>query len=223
MPKDFLSFVRRSADLVRALRKITVGSAIAAAGVSATPSPATAQLSDTPTPQGVTPTIVDRARKAGKLILQLPGTTTAYFTAQHRSHRSHSSHRSHFSSSGGGAAPAPAPPVTRTPPPVRTAPGASTLDLTEPAPANTVTGEVVAIDTDARTLTIRQSATVRTTFAYRDDSKFETSLAVGVRFDDFAGANDGRLPIVTRDKVQITWRTTPDGKTQIVTSVKKVP
>ena len=224
MPKDFLSLVRRSSDLVRALRKITVGSAIAATGVSATPSPATAaQLPGTLTPQGLTPIIVDRARKAGKLVLQLPGATTAYLRAEHRSHRSHSSHRSHFSSSGGGSAPAPAPPVTRTPPPVRTAPGESTLDLTEPAPANAITGEIVAIDADARTVTIRQSATMRATFAYRDDSKFETSLGVGVRFDDFASANDGRLPITMRDKVQITWRTAPDGKTQIVTSAKKVP
>jgi hypothetical protein len=97
------------------------------------------------------------------------------------------------------------------------------LDLTRPAPANAVTGEVVTINTVARTLTIRQSPTVTKVFAYRDDSKFETSLGVGVRFDDFAGANDGRLPIANRDKVQITWRTAPDGKTQIVTAVKKVP
>ena len=221
MHRDFLSFVRRPADLLKALQRITVGGVIAATGVSVPPSTATAaELSITS--EGQTPTIVDRARKATKLVLQLPG-TAANLSAAHRSHRSHSSHRSHFSSSGGGTVPAPTPPVTRTPPPVRTTPGATTLDLAEPIPANAVTGEVVAIDTDARTFTIRESVSVRSTFAYRDDSKFETALGVGVRFDDFAGANDGRLPIAIRERVQITWRTAPAGRTQIVTSVKKVP
>jgi hypothetical protein len=84
-----------------------------------------------------------------------------------------------------------------------------------------VSGEVVSIDTDARTITIRESSTVRTIFAYRDDSKFEGTVGVPVRFDDYADANQGRLPVTNRDKVQITWRTSPDGNTRIVNTIKK--
>jgi len=224
--RDFLSFIRRPADLLKTLGKITLGSAIAATGVAATPSPATAASSPgTVAPQALRPTIVDRARKTGKLVLQLPGTTAAFLRADHRSHRSHSSHRSHFSSSGGGAtapAPAPAPPVTRTPP--RPAPGASTLDLSDStAQGIFVSGEVISISTVARTMIVRQSTGVSTVFAYRDDSKFQSGIGVAVRFDDFSGENNGRLPVATRDKVQISWRMSPDGKTRIVSTVKKTP
>lgn len=228
MRRDFLSLIGRPADLLKALRKIAVGGLIATTGASAAPSPVdAAQPSQAVPANTLTPTIVDRARKGAKLVLQLPGMTMASLSAAHRSHQSHSSHRSHVSSSGGGApaprpAPAPARPVT--PAPTRPAPGSTTaLDLTDPTAANAVRGEVVAIDTDARTITIRESATVRTTFAYRDDSKFETTVGVTVRLDDFADANSGRLPVATRDKVQITWRTSPDGKSRIVNTVKKTP
>jgi hypothetical protein len=86
-----------------------------------------------------------------------------------------------------------------------------------------VSGEVVAVNTDARTITLKPNATTRTTFAYRDDSKFQTSLGVALRFDEYSDANSGRLPITTGDKVEIQWRTSADGKTQIISSVQKKP
>lgn len=225
--KDFLSFVRRPTDLLKSLRRITVGGLIAAAGTGVgTPTTAT-ELPKPAAPEAVSPTIVDRSRKAAKLVLQLPG-AVGLMSAEHRSHRSHSSHRSHVSSSGGGA-PAPAPPRTTTPPPrtapVREAPGtASAVDLTTPTSlANAVAGEVVAINIDARTITVRETptTTTRRTFTYRDDTKFQAMAGVTFRFDDFADANAGRLPIATGDKVEIQWRTSADGKTQIVSTVLK--
>lgn len=228
--KDFLSFVRRPKDLLKNLRRITVGGLIAAAGSGVgTPTSAT-ELPRPVTPEATSPTIVDRSRKAAKLVLQLPG-TMGFMRAEHRSHRSHSSHRSHFSGSGGGASapapaptPAPAPPRT---PPVREAPGtASAVDLTTPASlANAVAGEVVGINIDTRTITLRATptSTTRRTFTYRDDSKFQATLGVTFRFDDFADANGGRLPISTGDKVEVQWRTSPDGKTQIISTVQRKP
>lgn len=226
--KDFFTLVRRPTDLLKNLRRITVGGLIATAGTAAgTTVSATGPLKPA-TPHAASPTIVDRSRKVAKLVLRLPGTMGSVHADQ-RSHRSHSSHRSHVSSSGGGAS-APAPPPTSTPPartaPVREAPGtASTVDLTAPALANAVAGEVVAINLDARTITIRETATstARRTFTYRDDSTFAAVAGVTFRFDDFADANGGRLPIAAGDKVDIQWRTAADGKTQIISTVQKKP
>lgn len=210
MPRDFLKLVGRPTDLLKALRRITLGGVIAATGLSASPSAAAPSESSGGPAPSLTPTIVDRSRKAARLVLQLPG-TVAFLGAAHRSHRSHSSHRS----SSGGGAPAP---VVPQPPPVRT-PAEAPITLTEPTTANTAAGEVVAIDTNARTIVVKQSATVRKTFSYRDDSKFETALGATFRFDDFADANNGRVPLSIGDKVQIKWRM--NGKTQIVTTVQK--
>jgi hypothetical protein len=214
--RDFLSLVRRPSDLLKALRKITVGGVITTTGVSAAALPAAGAeaLGGVPT-EGLTPTIVDRSRKVAKVLLQIPG-STALLRAEHRSHRSHSSHRSHYSSSGGAVAPAPVP-STPTPPPAST----STLDLTDSTAAYWLSGEVVSVDTATRTVTIRQSATSTTTFAYRDDSKFETSVGVSIRFDDYADSNRGRVPVGARDKVDFRWRTAPDGKTPILSTIKK--
>ena len=225
MTKDFLRFVKRPSDLLSALRAIAFGGAIAAVGVTPTSGVAAERPLSVPAPT-VAPLIVDRSRKAPKLILRLPGAATQ-FRAEHRSH---SSHRSHYSSSTGGgstSAPAPRAPAAPTPTPTptpRSAPATATsLGLVSSPGENLTSGEVVLIDTDARTLDIRESATVRTKFAYRDDSKFKTSLGVLIRFDDFSDANSGKLPIATREKVQILWRMSTDGKTRIVTTVRKQP
>jgi hypothetical protein len=88
-----------------------------------------------------------------------------------------------------------------------------------------LSGEIVAIDVQARTIAIKltPTATTSTTVAYRDDSKFQGTVGVGVRFDDYADANAGRLPVALREKVQITWRMSPDGKTRILATIKKLP
>jgi hypothetical protein len=220
VPRDFLSLLSRPADLLKALRKIAIGSVIATTGVSATPPTAAAAESPGKVPaQGLTPTIVDRSRKAAKLVLQLPG-TTGFLNAEHRSHRSHSSHRSHYSSSGGGGTPSP--PTTR-PRTTPTPESPSTLDLNDPTAVRTLSGVVVGVDRLSRTITVRDTANLASVFAYRDDSKVETSVGVTVRFDDFADANPGQFPVALRDKVRMTWRTSPDGNARIVNTIKKTP
>lgn len=214
--------MRRPGRLLRTLHQIAVGGVIAATGTAVAPSTGEASeaaKSESPS-ASVTASVVDRSRKGVKLLLRLPGQVGLVGAA----HRSHSSHRSHVSSSGGGAPaprPAPAPPAAR-PQPTRPAPdSAGTLGLAAlPATATAVSGEVVAIDTDLRTITIKPTATTRTTFGYRDDSKFQTALGVAVRFDDFSDANNGRLPIAAGDKVEIQWRTSGD-RTQIISTVQK--
>ncbi len=84
-----------SAGVTRNLRRITLGAAIAVAsafGFSAA-TPAVASVSPS-----TDTTIVNRAEKKAKLILQLP-TSDGTLMAQHRSHSSHSSHGSHRSHS----------------------------------------------------------------------------------------------------------------------------
>jgi hypothetical protein len=212
MPRDFLRLVRRPGDLIKALRQIAFGGVVAATGLSTTVAGSATPLDSlAPSSPGLTPTIVDRSKKTAKLLLQLPGTVTN-LVAQHRSHRSHSSHRSHFSSSGG-SVPAPVRPV---PAP---APRAAT-----PAPtAVFVTGQIESIDRVNRVFVIRQTATVKRTFAYRDDTKMETALGGSLRFDEFADSNSGRLPLAVGDKVRVTWRVLTGGKTEIATTVQKTP
>lgn len=224
MGKDFLSFVRRPGSLLRILRQVTVGGVIAATGTTVAPSTGeAAEIPKSEPPTSVMANVLDRSRKGVKLVLSLPG-HVGFLGAAHRSHQSHRSHVS--SSSGGSTAPRPAPArPADPPPPTRPAPdSARTLGLAAlPATGTAVSGEVVAIDTDARTITIRPTATTRTTFGYRDDSKFQTALGVPLRFDDFSDANNGRLPIAAGDKVEIQWRTSTDGKIQLITTVQKKP
>lgn len=216
MAKDFMILVRRPADLLKALGRIAVGGAMAATGVSAA-SPSNAASTSSPTGStSLTPLIVDRHKKAPKVLLQIPGVGSAYISPDHRSHRSHSSHRSHFSSSGGTATPA-RPPARQ--PPARQPAAAlpATLAL------EGVSGEVTGIDKVARTITVKQSETVTATYAYRDDSKFETAIGVNVRFDDFANENAGRVPVARGQKVHLTWRTSTGVKTRIITTIKINP
>src|SRR5688572_21560345 len=110
MARDFLRFVPRPSNLAKALKKITVGGLFAATGLGGT---VQAEAVPTVAPADPDVSLVDRAKKVGKLVLRLPGPASS-LVAQHRSHRSHSSHRSHYSSSSGGgtaAIPAPAPTV----------------------------------------------------------------------------------------------------------------
>lgn len=225
--KDFLTLVRRPTDLIRSLRRIAVGGMIAAAGTGAA-TPASAATELPATPPAISPNIVDRSKKAAKFVLQLPG-SVGFLGAEHRSHRSHSSHRSHYSSAGGGAsapapAPRPAPTPAPRPAPVREAAAAATvLDLTQ-AEANTITAEIVTVASALRTVTVRQTATSpRMTFGFRDDTTFQTTPGLSVRFDDFAEANSGRLPIKAGDKVEFQWRTSADGKAQIITTILRKP
>lgn len=242
MAKDFLRLFPRPADLLTALRRITASGLLAAAGFSAH---AAASPAVPDGPQGADPstavqatTIVDRSRKKPMLLLRLPNTAFSG-EPQHRSHRSHSSHYS----GGGGAASAPAPAR-------RTEPAPAPAPATAPAPANRLVGEptppspnsassalsaltavgptyagvIESIDRQARTVTIRRVGTPETrVFSYRDDSKLQTVTGSSIRFDEFGEMSGGQIPVAKDDKVQVTWRTSTDGKTSIVTTVTKTP
>jgi hypothetical protein len=212
VPRDFLKLVTRPADLLKALRNMAFGGVVAATGLSAPAAEAGEHTHAGSTPTR-NPTIVDRSKKAAKLVLEIPG-HGAGLTAQHRSHRSHSSHRSHYSSAGG----------TRGAPVVRPAPVPKTPAVaatTIPAAVNGIVGEIESIDTVKRVLVIKQTATVKKVFSYRDDTKFETLSGGTIRFDEFADSSGGRLPVVVGDRVQLKWRMSSDGKSQIASAVQK--
>ncbi len=214
MARDFLRFVPRPVDLVKALRRIAFGSLLASTGFGATSQAA----STTTVGESAGATIVDRSKKVAKLILKLPGTASS-FVAQHRSHRSHSSHRSHYSGSGGVAAPV-LPPPTPAVPPVRATPS-PVPPAAAAVPTNTMTGEVTSVDKEKRTFLFKQSETVWRTISYRDDTKFETEAGASIRFDDFAGTRNGQVPIAKGDKVDLSWRMSADGRMPIAVIISK--
>jgi len=266
MATDLLRLFPRPADLLTALRRITVGGLLAAAGLSIPAAAGPAATADRgPLVQATT--IVDRSRKKPALLLRLPNSS---FTGdpQHRSHRSHSSHRS--GSSGGSVAapvaPRKAEPTKQGGSERRVGPngaiarcgngglvfadlGAATCSgsggvtewfaplsaaATSTAPpaamgllgnsAASFTGVIEAIDRQVRTITIRMAGTPTTRiFAYRDDSKLQTVTGSSIRFDEFGEMSGGQIPVANNDKVQVTWRTSTDGKTSIITTVTKTP
>ncbi len=216
MARDFLRFVPRPVDLLKALRRIAVGSLIASTGFSATSQAA----STTTVGESAGATIVDRSKKVAKLILKLPGTAFS-FVAQHRSHRSHSSHRSHYSGSGGSAAAPVLPPPAPAVPPVRATPSLVPPAAAVAVPTNTMTGEVASVDKEKRTFLFKQSETIWRTISYRDDTKFETEAGASIRFDDFAGTRNGQVPIAKGDKVELSWRMSADGRMPIAVIILK--
>lgn len=230
MAGDFLRLVARPANLLVALRRITVGGLLTAAGLHTGQAFAAPSMSSSDLARVMqAPPIVDRSRKRPALLLRLPD-RALMGDPQHRSHRSHSSHRS---SSGGGSV---APPVA----PRRTEPAPTNRLAGEPAPPTTnttpttsalaaaslvtVSGVVETIDRQARTISVRLtgSPTLRI-FAYRDDSKIETVTGSSIRFDEFGEMSGGQIPVAKDDKVRVAWRTSADGKTQVLTSVTKTP
>lgn len=232
MATDFMRLVKRPTSLITALRRLAVGSLLTAAGLSASQAaakPATGAevigaVQDT--------IIVDRSRKRPALLLRLPA-SASFGSPQHRSHRSHSSHRS---STGGGAVAAPVVPPKSSPPatpttrsgmavPPAAATGAATAALGLMDDTSTaVAGIIESFDRQARTITVRTSgAPALRVFAYRDDSKLETITGSSIRFDEFSEMSGGQIPVTKNDKVRVVWRTSTDGKTQIVTSLTKTP
>ncbi len=206
MARDFMKMFGHPVSLARALRKLTLGSVIAVTGLPvATPAagPNETPLEGAPSAGA---TIVNRSKKAGKLILQLPG-STAYVSTEHRSHRSHSSHRSHYSSVGGTTTTAPRP----TPPP--TSPNTVVA-------ANAVSGEIETIDKVRRTFVVKLASGVKRTFGFRDDTKHTTNAGVTFRFDELSNAADAPLPISIGDKVKVQWRVATDGS-HIATTIRQ--
>jgi len=98
MKRDFLAAFAKPAKLLQQLRKLTVGSAIAAVAL-VSGVPASASTSTTTSQETAKPVIVERSRKAPKLLLKLgsAGRSLSSGFAQHTSHASHSSHSSHSS------------------------------------------------------------------------------------------------------------------------------
>src|SRR5262245_54391175 len=101
MKRDFLAAFAKPARLGRQLRKLTVGSAIAAVAFLSGIPAASAATSTTGSAETGNAVIVERTKKAPKLLLKLgpTGRSLSSGFAQHTSHASHSSHSSHGSHS----------------------------------------------------------------------------------------------------------------------------
>ena len=215
-----MRFVPKPSSLARALRGIFIGSVVATTGLPANAS------TTTPTPSTDTLSIVDRSRKAAKLILRLPG-TALHLSGQHRSHRSHSSHSSHYSSSGGGgSAPRVSPPPVSSP----SSPGPANLAGIVPSPTagggsitstKPVAGEVVSVDRVNKTFVFKITGSVTRTIAYRDETKFQTDKGASIRFDDFAAAASGQVPISQGDKVELIWEVSLASTTPTAVTITK--
>jgi hypothetical protein len=202
--RTFKDLVPRSESLRKRLRQVLSGGAIA--GMGLTPAPVV-QAKDlaTPATDSSPVTIVNRSQKAKKLILQLPS-GTAYRMLQHRSHSSHASHKSHSShysgSSGSSSTPAPKP----TPAPARRA-------LESPPPKADAEalpyfiGTIETINKETRTITVKQTETnLQYPLGYRDDTTIRSLLGTELRLDDAIEKNNGALPFVKGQKIQVTWK-----------------
>ena len=98
MKRDFLDAGFTPLGLLKSLRKLTIGTTIAAVSLI-TGSSASAALVDQNPRRTVTPVIVQKSEKAPKLLLKLATSGKILASAQHASHSSHSSHSSHRSHS----------------------------------------------------------------------------------------------------------------------------
>jgi hypothetical protein len=221
--KDFMRFVPKPSSLARALRGIFIGGVVATTGL-----PANAATTTT-TSNTDALSIVDRSRKAAKLILRLPG-SALHLSGQHRSHRSHSSHSSHYSGSSGGSAPRVSPPPIRSPTPA--SPPTTSLPLAGTVPSPTagvgsitstkpVAGEVMSVNRVNKTFVFKITGSVTRTIAFRDDTKFETDKGASIRFDDFAAAASGQVPISQGDKVELIWEVSLASTTPTAVTITK--
>ena len=91
MKRQLADLLPRSRDLLRRTQKVLAGAALAAYGMVGISAAPPSQV-PSPSPASVaTPTIVDRSKKAAKLVLTLPGKALNHLLLQHRSHSSHRS------------------------------------------------------------------------------------------------------------------------------------
>jgi hypothetical protein len=77
------------------------------------------------------------------------------------------------------------------------------------------------VDKDAKTFDFRISETVSRTISYANDTKFETDSGASIRFDDFAAAAAGQVPIAKGDKVELIWRISLNATNPVAVTVLK--
>ena len=198
-------------SLLQRVRQALALAAVAATGTTAMK----AQVGSTPTvPSSSGPTIENRSKKIGKVLLRLPGHGIGLL-AQHRSHSSHSSHSSHYSGSSGASTTAAKPKPTPTPvsePPARqlaAIPSTGSAAALAALPATSdysLTGVIDSIDTAKRMIVIRDLTPLEAKSEFYFDS--ETT------FTAFAGGPKSLLsypglPLRTNQKVQIDWARHP--------------
>ena len=215
MKRDLLDLVRRPKRFVQRLRAFALGSALASVGLLSAP-PAVASV--VPTSSTTEPllgsVIVNRTKKAAKLVLKLPGSVGAAFAAHssHRSHSSHSSHSSHYSGTSGvvrrPSSPAPAPAPVASPPPAP-APLLSALG------ANTITGKFQRFDRVNRTLHINDAIGTAFEFSWRDD----TTIPGGQRIDEYLEAH-ATHPFSAGQALTLVWKPSTDGKKRVLVSIR---
>lgn len=212
MKRDFLDLVGRPQRLLRRLRSLAFGSAIAALGLSATQSVLGAEPGGaTPTEPVLSATIVDRSKKAAKLILRLRGHIGTAFASHssHRSHSSHSSHSSHYSGTSGTVR------SPRTPSAPVTTPAPSPTPLATLPSNDTITGKFQSFDRARRTLKIHDAIGTPFEFSWRDD----TLVAGGQRLDEYLESHPGH-PWTVGQSLSVTWKPSADGKKRVLVSVR---
>jgi hypothetical protein len=69
-----------------------------------------------------------------------------------------------------------------------------------------VLGEIVSVDLTSKTFVFKLTERVSRTIGYAAETKFETDSGASIRFDDFAAAAGGQVPIAKGDKVELIWR-----------------
>jgi hypothetical protein len=216
MVRDFLETLAGSSRLLERVRRIVVGGAVAGLGVIGAPSIA-AHPADTASGQVTpTPTIVDRSRKAAKLILRLPAHFTS-LVAQHRSHASHSSHRSHSSHFSGTSGTASGSAGTTSPPPSTSA---AATPLAELMP-NQVSGKFVSFDAKQKLFRVRDSSGTLREFTLRDDTALTVASGLPAsRIDEYLETHATGLPFRTGQDVVVTWKTSADSTKRVATFIR---
>jgi hypothetical protein len=207
-------FLPRPQDLLLRLRAIVTGGAFATTSLLLPPAVTTTEAAP-PTPWALTTVIVDRSRKAVKLVLRAPGRAIG-FVAQHRSHSSHSSHRSHSShsshvSGSGGSVYVPPPPAPiPTPAPATPRPAPETLLAEAPAASAVADGQfegtIESLDREARTVKVKGISPVRIILLYYRDDTTVAKSGRRSRLDEYQNANGGRFPFTVGDKVNVEWK-----------------
>jgi hypothetical protein len=223
MKRTLKKLLAPTKDFRQRLRDLVAGGTLVGLGLSTT---AVAAKATAPTEGQASNdfTVVDRATKAKKLILNLPD-GTAYRMLRHGSHSSHSSHSSHAShysgSSGVVRSPAPAAP--------RPAPVAPSQTLVSPpltaesAVADPgFLGVVETVNRQSRTFLLKPVGAEKVAFSYKDDTTFSWTAGASTKLGDSLDAHDGELPFKVGDKLRVWWTPQP-GKKNMATSITRVP
>lgn len=199
--------------LLHRIRLFLAGGLVAGTGLAtATPGNATTAPSG-PAMGPPAVSVVNRNKKASKLVLRLTGISDRLSLGGHRSHRSHSSHRSHYSSSGG-SAPAPSRESQSTQSPVET-PAATDPD------EQRLTIKVVEFNRSKLELVGEDLVGNRVTFSCSNATKYQRNKSTpAVPLSTWIQVFVNEDPFRAGQKFSIVWKPGgADGKSRMATAV----